>query len=673
MVRRGFTDINVFNRSLASLILLGALGSTAGARTLDAGDIPAIVTLQQPAISPDGSRIAIVVIRPEQPELLLVNVRTAHQTVIARGGDVADPRWSPDGSALAFLQRDRLGGHMQLFVTGFSRGSIQRTHAAGDVNDMAWNPTGDAIAFSAYTPPSFNPGYFEAGANDYTATAVTPPVHLSIVPAAGGPERRLTFGTWTLAPTDSSGIFSPQFAWSHDGKHIIFTRIPTTFSGQDEYSTLWEADVRTGKLIKLTRHSALELSPSFSPDGSTLLYSYARDGNYLAFNSLRLRNNGNDRDLTAHFDLNAGGAIWMPGGRALLTCGNLHTRTAAWLLFTAGGYKRLNLGPLNILCDSYMSSTFDSGIAATVSRSGAIAFLATTAHHARELYYMASAAGTPRALTHFNDAIARLQLGNTAQIHWTGRGGYTEYGALTFPPGMIAGKKYPILVNIHGGPGDSSLQNFAFESWPRAQLFAAHGYIVYEPNYRGSDDAGNAFALAIYRDTVSGPADDILRGLAVVAKLPQADGTRVGVCGWSYGGLLTSWLITQHHFWKAAVSGAAVNDEIEEYALSTSNIQDRYYLGTSPFAPGGASVYRTQSPITYAAQVTTPTLLWATTLDPVVPIPQMYSFYHALQEHGTHVRFVVFPAPTHGPVDEKQTVLLTRLWLRWLDAYLRPS
>lgn len=669
MVRSGRKNINVFNRSLASLILLVCLGATAGARTIDASDIGSIVTLEQPAISPDGGRIGLVVIRRAQQQLVVIDPRTSQQAVIARGADPSDPRWSPDGSALAFLQRDRASGHLQVFVYRAGRGAVQVTHAGGDVLDMAWNPAGTTLAFAA-TVQVANPGYFDAGANDYTATTVTPPVHLYLVSAAGGQERRLTFGGWTLAPTDSGGIFSPQFAWSHDGKRIVFTRIPTTFSGQNEYSTLWESDIATGKLRKLTSHSQLELSPSFSPDGSALLYSYARGGNYLAFNTLRLRSKGNDRDLTAHFDVNTGGAVWMGDSRALLTCANLHTRTAAWLLFTSGRYERLNLGPLNIVCDSYMSSTFDSGIAAGVSRAGAIAFLATTAHHARELYYMPSVRARPRALTHFNDALTRLQLGATAQIHWTGRGGYTEYGVLTFPPRMIAGKKYPILVNIHGGPGDSSLQNFAWESWPRAQLFAAHGYIVYEPNYRGSDDAGNSFALAIYRDTVTGPADDILRGLSAVAKLPQADGKRVGVCGWSYGGLLTSWLITQRHFWKAAVSGAAVNDETEEYALSTSNIQNRYYLGTSPFTAGGAELYRSQSPITYAGQVTTPTLLWGTTLDPVVPIPQMYAFYHALLERGTRVRFVVFPAGTHGPADERQTVLLTRLWLQWLDTYL---
>ncbi|MBV8530804.1 MAG: S9 family peptidase, partial [Candidatus Eremiobacteraeota bacterium] len=190
-------------------------------------------------------------------------------------------------------------------------------------------------------------------------------------------------------------------------------------------------------------------------------------------------------------------------------------------------------------------------------------------------------------------------------------------------------------------------------------------------NYRGSDSDGNAFALAIEKDTVAGPARDIIGGLDAVKQLPFVDGSRVAVAGWSYGGLLTSWLITQRHDWRAAISGAAVDDEINEYATSESNVQDAYYLGTSPYAPGGARVYAEQSPITYAAQVTTPTLIWGTTLDPVVPISQAYGFYHALHEHNVPVRFVVFSASTHGPADPSQTAQLTQLWFDWLERWMR--
>ena len=246
-----------------------------------------------------------------------------------------------------------------------------------------------------------------------------------------------------------------------------------------------------------------------------------------------------------------------------------------------------------------------------------------------------------------------------------------EDGVVTRPPGARAGIAYPIVLLIHGGPGLSSSRDFVWEAWPLAQMIASHGYVVLQPNYRGSDNLGNAYMTAIVGNTVAGPSADILAGLTALERLGGVDGSRVAVCGWSYGGELTSWLIGHDHRWRAAVSGAAVNSEFDEYNLSTSNVQDRYPLGTSPYTGDGQRIYRDNSPITYYAQITTPTLIWGTTLDPVVPITQSYALYHALRDNRVPVRFAVFPAATHGPADPRQTAELTTLWLDWLDAHLR--
>jgi dipeptidyl aminopeptidase/acylaminoacyl peptidase len=175
--------------------------------------------------------------------------------------------------------------------------------------------------------------------------------------------------------------------------------------------------------------------------------------------------------------------------------------------------------------------------------------------------------------------------------------------------------------------------------------------------------------LAIARDTALGPGNDIMAGLAALEREPFVDAGRVSVSGWSYGGLLTTWLIGHYHTWRAAVAGAAVNDDTEEYDLSTSNVQNRFYLGTSPYAAGGAEVYAEQSPATYYRQITTPTLVWGTTLDPVVPVPQSYSLFHALRDNQVPTKLLVFPAGTHGPENPVQTADLTRFWLDWLESH----
>ena len=175
--------------------------------------------------------------------------------------------------------------------------------------------------------------------------------------------------------------------------------------------------------------------------------------------------------------------------------------------------------------------------------------------------------------------------------------------------------------------------------------------------------------LAIYRDTVAGPSADILSGLEALGHQAHVDSSRVSVGGWSYGGQLTAWLIGHDHRWRTAVAGAAVTDEFEEYNLSTSNVQERYALGSSPYRNDGWKIYGDQSPITFYRDITTPTLIWSTTLDPVVPITQSYALYHALRDNHVPVRLLVFPAGVHGPSNPVQTADLTRFWLDWLDQH----
>lgn len=634
-----------------------------------------IVDLEEPAISPDSSRIAFIVITQDLSHDAYVNtldvfdVRRGLVQAVVHGQDVAVPRWSPDGARLAYLAKPSEAAPRQLFVRKRDGATERLTNSSGDVIDFAWSPAGREIAFVAADPQP-PAAFFFAGDNDYTATALTPPDHLWVVPATGGKARRLTHGTWTIAPTDPGGIFSPQIAWTSDGRFITFTRIENTFSGDDERSTLWQANVATGVLAKLTDHAEFEESPSYSPDGSRLTYWYPLGGDYNAENSVRMRRNGQDVGLAPDLDRNIAASQWFPDGRLLL-CAADGTRTFFWTIDAPGTVKPLPLGELHPVCDPYSSATFDSGSAAAISANGTIAFVATTSTRARELYELLPGATTARRLTHFNDFLTHVATGAMSELRWTGPGGFAEDGVVTEPPHARSDTKYPVVLLIHGGPGLASTRDLVWEEWPLAQMIAAAGYVVLQPNYRGSDNLGNAYMTAIVRDTVAGPSADIMAGLKELEQRPNVDASRVAVSGWSYGGELTSWLIGHYHIWRAAVSGAAVNSEFDEYNLSTSNVQDRYPLGTSPYTGDGERIYRENSPITYYAQINTPTLIWGTTLDPVVPITQSYALYHALHENEVPVRFAVFPAVTHGPDGPRQTAELTRLWLDWLARFLR--
>lgn len=660
----------------AATVALIAAALTCGAvsaRPLQVSDTRRVVGLEEPAMARDGKRVAFLTISSDYGRgtfvnrLYVLDVRTHAARLIEQGRDVAVPRWSPDGSALAYIARTAPDHHLQLIVRDAAGAVRTITHAPNDVNDFAWSPDGRTLAFSAYDRPSSN-DYFEVGDNDYTQTVPVPPVHLWLVHLDGSGTRRLTHGSWTVAPIDPGGIFTSEFAWTADGSHLVFTRIETTEPGDDEYTTIRSLDVASRRTTKLTSHAAFELMPMPAADG--VVYSYPIGGDYLAQNGLRLAGNGRDVAISGSLDRNIGGAIRLADGKSLLVCGNDGPHAAAWVLRPNGPVKPLALGALDITCDSPSSSTFDSGIAASTAPDGGIAFVATSPSAAPELYYMRTLASEPLRLTHFNDWLHGIAIGKMTQFRWSGPNGEPENGVLTYPPNAVSGRRYPLVVFPHGGPGLSSVDTFVPELWPEAQLIASRGYVVFQPNYRGSDDHGNAYMVAIERDTVRGPSDDIMSGVAEVKKLPAVDPSRVAVCGWSYGGLLTSWLASQYHDWKAAVSGAAVNDEAEEYYLSVTNVQNRYYLGARPGVGDGSKLYAAESPLTYAAQITTPMLVWSTTGDTVVPTTMSYSMYHAMRDNGRTVKFLEFVASTHGPSTPRNMEEIMQAWLDWFGRYL---
>jgi dipeptidyl aminopeptidase/acylaminoacyl peptidase len=655
----------------------------ASTRTLQIDDAARIANLEEPAISPDGRTVALLAYHQDirnaadVPSLVLAGVRDGATQTLVVGRDVAVPRWSPDGGHLAYLATDG-NGVVQIFLRS-AHGTTQRiTDSLTSIVDFQWRPDGRQIAYVAPDLPvnraalAAHHDYFFAGNNEYTATALTPPDHLWIVDSRGGRMRRLTSGAWTVAPTDPGGIFTSQFAWSPDGRRIAFTRVATPFAGDDDLSTLWDVDAAGGAPRKLTSVPAFELSPSYSGAGE-LLYWYPVGGDFLAENTLMLRAaaGGEATAVLPQLDRNVAGALWLPDHRRLLICANEGTQVKTWTLTLPHNVVPFDLGARNIICDPYSSSTFDAGIAASFSREGGLAFLANDARHARELFYLARGARVPRQVTHFNAFVDSFAIGEMRPLQWTGPNGFAEDGVVTLPPQYDAAHatRFPIVLLIHGGPGLSNDLEFSWEDWPLAQLMAARGYVVFQPNYRGSDNLGNAYMIAIERDTAAGPAADVMAGLSALERQPYADASRVAVSGWSYGGLLTTWLIGHSHIWRSAVSGAAVNDETNEYDTSISNVQNRYYLGTSPYLDDGRRIYAEQSPITYYADITTPTLIWSTTQDPVVPISQSYALYHALTDNHIETKFLVFPADTHGPSNPVQRADLTRFWIDWIDTH----
>jgi len=325
----------------------------------------------------------------------------------------------------------------------------------------------------------------------------------------------------------------------------------------------------------------------------------------------------------------------------------------------SGAAKKLSLGDI--------SPSWSFWVEAFVGRKGDIAFTGSTPAQPSELYYLASVTDVPKRLTDFNHEIAALAPSKAQRFEWKGPDNFQEDGILVYPPDFQKGRKYPLVLIIHGGPTASSTTQFSFLS----QLMAAHGYVVFSPNYRGSDNLGNAYQRAIWNDAGDGPSRDVMAGIDALKKLGFIDENKIGVTGWSYGGYMTSWLIGHYQIWKAAMAGAPVTDLYDEYNLSDFNVTARYSFKNSPFVGDNVRGYRAQSPITYAAQMKTPTLIMHDTGDARVTITQAYSLFHALKDNGVPVKFMAIPVPGHFPGDPVRQMDVYRYWVEWMDQYLK--
>ena len=662
---------------LVLLIPLASRTTLAQTRHLELNDFAKITSVSDPQISPDGKSIVFVVSRPnlEQDrsdrQLVLIDVATGtqHALTYERKG-VGSPRWSPSGDRLAFVAVDGAGrdAKPQVFILPMAGGEARKiTDAPNGIEQFAWRPNGQDIAYVTSDEPENKKEIerhhdaFEVGDNDYLATEAEQSSHLWILPADGGKAKRLTSGAWSLPKSAPPSPPASPISWSPDGKWLLFTRQEHPHQGDNDLTTLQVLNAESGEIRKLTKHERFESFGLFSPDGSRVAYWYPRDGD--PNNEIEMfvteTTGGDGTDATRGIDRDLQRVIWMPDGNSLLVGGHDGVKTSMWVQPLAGTAKKLQLGDI--------SPSWAFWVDAFVGRKGEIAFTGGTPTQPSELYYMASASDTPRRLTDFNHEIAALALGKTEKIEWKGPDGFQEDGVLFYPPDFQKDHKYPLVLIIHGGPQASSTTQFSFLS----QLMVTHGYVVFSPNYRGSDNLGNAYQRAIYNDAGDGPGRDVIAGIDAVKKMGSIDANKIGVTGWSYGGYMTSWLIGHYQIWKVAMAGAPVTDVYDEYNLSDGNVTGRYSFKGSPYVGDNLKDYRAQSPISYASQMKTPTLIMHDTGDARVTITQGYSLYHALKDNGVPVKFIAYPVAGHFPGDPVRSMDVDRRWVEWMDQYLK--
>ena len=664
----------LFASALAALVPLGA---QARPMPLTLRDFRALVRFGAPHFSPHGNRIAIRTIRGDfvhdrwVSTLRVLSVHGGHSRALVRGMRALEMvRWSPDGRRIAFIAKvGKLAP--QVYTVAAAGGTPHAlTDAPNGVQQFAFSPDGHTLA---YVTPDNSPlsarqrqthhDLFVIHDDDYLINRPPVPSEIWLLPLPGGAARQLTHGPGSVletAPPFGGGITAPS--WSADGRWIVYTRQADAHDGDSDRTTIVAVNVASGAERRIGAHLSYEYAPRFAPRGDAVAYLYPHGPGPVSVMDLYVGSpRGAAHDVSPTLGRNlAANFVWLPGGKALVGIADDHIESRLFEQPLGGAGSALRLGGLQAL-------------SVAASSRGALAVVADSTTRAPELYLMRTPQSAPVRLTDFNRRFERYAYPVSVELEWHAPDGQLNDGILTYPDGYVPGKRYPLVVFSHGGPEAASIEHFdADEIGPLRLLFAARGYLVFEPNYRGSDNLGNAHEHAIYRDPGVGPDSDVISGIRMLESKGIVDTARIAAVGHSYGGYMTSWLIGHQHFWRCAVVADGVTDWTEEYELSgAGNLAwTRDSLGGSPWAKRSAALYRSGSPITYAGDITTPTLILSGTDDVTVPITESLALYHALASRHVPVKFIGIPGAYHMPQDPMHRALFYRAMVRWVAHYL---
>lgn len=630
-----------------------------------------ISDVRAPRIAPDGRSVVVIVSKPDyeanrfRARLVHVNVETgeARDLTFDRPG-VSRPRWSPDGMSVAFIAKGG-NGKRQVFTLPIGGGEARAITAhSQSVAAFEWSVDGSEVFFVAADPapkaiegPERHNRSFRPGHNDFLAQSEPTALRVWRAPLRGEGAMRLT--------DDTLHVQSSQLSWfgrAPDGSTLVVTGFATGTANNFREARVFLVDTQTGEHRLAPATPKKTFWAAISPDGGSLAFTRSSGTGNSSFKTRHfavsaIQNEGAAKNITPEIDRSFWGGWWMPDSQGLLMGARDAARNTIWYQPLEGKPQRLELGDLEPV-------TTYGPVDLHVGQGGQVAFIATTSLRPKELYWLDSITGKPRRLTDFAAKFAALDLGVSEEITWATHGGFEANGILTYPPGFSPDRKYPVVLAIHGGPPSAS--TLRFDSLH--QLMAARGFIVFAPNYRGSDNLGARYQAAIVDNAGTGPGRDVMAGIEAIKRRGIVDESRIAVTGWSYGGYMTSWLIGNYpDVWRAAMAGAAVTDYVDSYAFSDLNSFFGDAFSAPPWKPEMLEVWRQESPISHAYKITTPTLIMSMTDDLRVPITESYKLYSALYDSGAPVEFIAYPIPGHFPGDPVHQRDVYRRWVDWVE------
>jgi dipeptidyl aminopeptidase/acylaminoacyl peptidase len=617
--------------------------------------------------SPDGSLVAYTqtrtVIETEKSELdtqiFLAHVDGTHRVQLTRGEKSAtSPEFSPDGRYVYFSS-DR-SGKPNLWRIAVDGGEAEMlTDWKGEIGTYHISPDGKWVAFTGAEPlPDEEKQKKEK--RDFRVVDENPKNNsLWIVPAEADSQGKRV----TRKAGDPGGNVG-AFDWSPDSRFIAFARTPTPNADNWPQSRIFEMTVETGAVRALSHTGASENSPHYSPDGRYLAFVRSTDpARWAQMERIVLlpRQGGEARELAPTYDEQPVLLGWSGDSTKLLFTEAEGTTSVLCAIPVDGPAKPIYQPKRGTFSGAELNAT---GLA--------IGFSGESYDQPPEAYALKLGEAEPQMVGSANQDLPKLPIGETKTVTWKASDGLDIEGLLTYPVGYESGKKYPMVLVIHGGPTGVFQDTFLgrYSPYPYAS-FAARGYAVLRCNPRGSGGYGRTFRFANMNDWGGKDYQDLMAGVDHAIAMGVADPDRLAVMGWSYGGFMTSWVITHTHRFKAASVGAGVTDLTS--FTGTSDIPSFLpdYFSGEPW--DNFDGYFNHSPMSFVKGVNTPTLILHGEADERVPISQGYELYNALKRQGATVKMIVYPRTHHGPREPKFVLDIMQRNLDWVEKYVTPA
>jgi dipeptidyl aminopeptidase/acylaminoacyl peptidase len=605
--------------------------------------------VQDPQFSPDGTKVAFVV-----SDALKGEKRTRHiwmyekESNATRQFTFSDkteswPRWSPDGKQLAFLS-NRGGDDEQIYLLRMEAGEAAAvTKEKASVTGFEWSPDGQTIAYLASDPKSEALEKKEKEKDDaHVVDKDEKHPRLRLLHLANHESRALTDPVWEVK----------ELAWLPDGQSIAV--IATNRPASDEYTDrIYLVNVKDGKMKELFAPHGPVGDLRVSPTGSTLSFTGCREDGPEPHDILLLPvNGGAARNLTgASLDRPVEDYRWAKGG--WLIADYADGFASKFVGYNGEGEKK----------ESKQLPTNPDQF--SVADSGEIAFVGVSATALPELW-LRDTKGEAQPVSHLNEGLQDYAVAVPEVYKYKSFDGLEIESALLRPAGYDGKTKLPLVVLVHGGP--TGRWRDSIDAW--GQLLAARGYAVFYPNIRGSVGYGQKFVEMNRADWGGGDFKDVMAGLKDLIDRGIADPERLGIGGWSYGGYMAEWAVTQTTQFKAAVSGAGMSNLISEFGTEDHPAYDEWFWGTPYEKPEG---FLNSSPFLYLKNAKTPTLILQGEADPIDPPGQSQELYRGLKHYGVATELVMYPREPHGLREAKHRVDMQTRMVEWFDKYLKPA